>query len=304
MARRSRRLLLGGVVVAAVLLLGRGLGLLQSPTGRVQPRLPPVGEPQPAPGAAASGERGGGAGGEAARPGPPEPTASAAAGIDDDRLQSALSGARAALQDGRLGAGLLALDNLLGSALSPPQVQRVAAARQQLEAAVASACAALPAELLRGEVLAARRRLAALLQPLHPAVIEALRAMTTARHWPDLVPSACPDVYVPPPAPLPRDRLVRTLRAGSELQARVVDATPREVTLRVVAKDGVTFPSFRVVDVEPLQVTAAEAAEQGLAALAAGDGMLARLWLCCALGDDAAAAPPRAQELQALLRPR
>jgi hypothetical protein len=308
MGRRSRRLLLGGVVVAAALLLGRGLGWLQSPTGRVHTDLPPAGEPEVPPVAAAVGTDRGPAGvGNADANGSHLIGAVASVpashfGIDDDRMQSALSGARAALADGRLGGGLLALDALLGSPLSPTQVQTVQAARQQLEQATAAACDALRQQLQAGQVLAARSGLRALQSPAHPAVLAVLRALTTAQHWPDLVPSTCPDGYVPPPAALPRDRLVRTLRAGSELQARVVDATAAEVTLRVVARDGVTFPSFRVVDVEPLQATPAEAAEQGFAALAAGDGALARLWLCCALGQDAAAAGPRAMELQELLR--
>ena len=263
MGRRSRRLLFGGALVGAILLLGRGLGLL--PTAPISP--PPAGT---APKAAAP------------TPAPP-PVGGQTPGIDEDRLQRALSGGRAALLDGRLGGGFLDLDELLGSELSPGQRAAVESSRQQLELALAASCGELAQQLQGGRLLRARAILGALLQRPHVAVTAALAALAQQHGWPALAADAAGDDYVPEPVALPAGRAVRAQHRGQEVEAPVVDATPAEVTLRLHGQGGVTFPSLPVVQVEPLQPTAGEAAELGLAALRARDGLMARLWLCFAI---------------------
>jgi hypothetical protein len=100
---------------------------------------------------------------------------------------------------------------------------------------------------------------------------------------------------------LPRDRAVRVHLADGTAMGRIVAARSDQVTVRVETPRGVTFPTVPVVACEPLQPTPAEAVEQALAALQAGDALLARLWACCARlrGGDASA---RARRLEEILR--
>jgi len=102
-------------------------------------------------------------------------------------------------------------------------------------------------------------------------------------------------------APLPRDRVVRALLADGPATGRVVDGRSDQVTLRMETPHGVTFPTLAVTACEPVDPSAAEAVELALAALQAGQPLLARLWLCCA-GLRGDITSPRAARLQEILR--
>ncbi|GAB4153599.1 MAG: hypothetical protein Fur0037_22400 [Planctomycetota bacterium] len=267
MGRRKRRTAIALGAAGLVVLLGRGLGWLDG----AEADLPP------SPGASAgplAADRGRAAGAS-------QPDSPSAEGVDEDRLQAALSLARAAPADGRLGAALSVLDGLEG--LSSTQARAVEAARGELRGALAAAVEVLERAVAEGEILEAARLLRALLDPPHRAVEEALQGLAARRGWPDLSARAPPGRFVVPAMPLPEGRLVRIGTGAGRYSARVADATLAEVTVRRIGPDGVTYPSYAVSDVEPVDASGDEAVESGLAALAAGRSALARLWLCRAL---------------------
>lgn len=182
---------------------------------------------------------------------------------------------RAALRDRFR--GLLAI---LGSG-SP---EEAVAARQQAEALDLSdeerselerVCGALEIRLQgeiertlglarRGDVLAARSAIDALVPVLEPQLRERLPVLE------DLGETTS----------LPRDLRVRYRAADGTVGAGViVRATAREVSLRVTRDDGVVYPTLAVTAIEPALSTADHARTLARAALAADDPWLARLWL-------------------------
>jgi hypothetical protein len=106
----------------------------------------------------------------------------------------------------------------------------------------------------------------------------------------------------PMPAPLGRERMVRAMLPDGEVLGVVVDSRSDRVTLRVESERGLYFPTVGLWAVEPNDVQGGEAAELGFAALHAGDPLLARLWLNCALARALAEPSARTERLASLLR--
>jgi hypothetical protein len=308
------------LLALALYVLGRGLGLLSSTNGDGGPRDPtgastpprqeavaaspmPPAAPRTATDMPAAPPGSGPADGQrVASPAPPAgspaPPAFEPAGVDD-RSTSLLSLARSALEAGRPGTALATLAEVERLHLGPKQREQARTLMHLAQAGLEVETAALMTDVRCGRILAARHRLAELVHDRVAAVTAAVDAAVRAAGWPAVTSAARQGAYVPKAAPLARERLVRTFRDGIELQARVVDARPHEVTLKVVEGRAMTFPSFPVTRIEPVEATAAEAVELGLAALAAGDVPLARLWLCAAVASGAAG--PRLAELRELL---
>ena len=301
------------LLIALLVLIGRGLGLLgdggeRQPTTLVESspaEAPPaahqtaaaaVGEPRQAPGAVPAGE-------PSSTP-RPQPKRVPGSGVERDRFASLLSLVSTRAEAGQLGHAIAAQRSLGSLPLDAAQLTAFDAATRQLETALAAACAKVEQGIAQGEVLQACDAMRQLLpdgEPyVHPVLAESLRRLglgeglqrvpaQTGRPWPT-------------PVPLARDRNVR-VRAGTVFQlARVVDSGADRVTLRVQGEQGVTFPTMATVACEPVDATAAEATEMGFAALQIGDGLLARMWLAAASRRSKEAPTVRAELLADLLR--
>ncbi|MCA8949026.1 MAG: hypothetical protein KDE27_05955, partial [Planctomycetes bacterium] len=152
-----------------------------------------------------------------------------------------------------------------------------------------------------GEVLAAHAAATAGLDD-PPFRRELERALTDAGAAgdPTASPTADPSVW-PLPERLPRERAVRVRLASGAAEGAIVDAGAERVTVRVRSDRGLTFPTVELTACEPIDPTAAEAAELGFAALHAGDPLLARLWLACAQSRIPPSGSQRAARLRELL---
>lgn len=258
------------------------------PARRTPPRPdgetpPPAIEPPPAP------------------PAPGESTPPAASGVDTDRFASLLSLVSMRQERGELGGALAVLQRTAALPLDAAQQQQVRAASEQVRAAVEVACDELRREVAAGAVLAAAARCRALLQDGADQLLPMLAARL---ELPGGELGRLPERNGPPwPIAVPpaRDRQLRTQLAHGPVTGRVVDGRSDQATLRVETEHGVTFPTVAIAACEPVDPTADEAVEAGLAALQAGDALLARLWLCCARLRGPAASP-RAARLQEILQ--
>jgi hypothetical protein len=223
-------------------------------------------------------------------------------GVEADRFASLLSLVSARRQQGELGGALAALQRALTLPLNTTQRHTIEATTHDVRAALDEACRQVLAALGAGDVLAARERCRLLLaegaESAGPALATALQVPAGSL---DRVPERGA-VPWPIAAPLPRDRVVRTQLPTGATTGRVVDGRSDQVTLRIETAHGVTFPTLAVTACEPVDPTADEAVELGLAALQAGDGLLARLWLCCARLRGAADVSPRGRRLQEILQ--
>jgi hypothetical protein len=307
-------------LIALLVLIGRGLGLLgeggEKENARVAdtgaaatPQAGSTGEPSRAPDPATAGGEprhvpGAAPAAEPIVPPRQEPTRVAGPGVERDRFASLLSLVSARTSAGELGNAIAAQRSLGSLPLDAAQLAAFDASTRQLETALAAACNKVTQCLAQGQALEgcdAMRRLLPEGEPyVHPVLAECVRRLglgegllrlpvQTGRPWPT-------------PAPLSRDRNVR-VRLGTALQlARVVDSRSDQVTLRVPGEQGVTFPTMPAVVCEPVDPTAAEATEMGFAALHAGDGLLARMWLAAASLRSKEARTERGQQLAELLR--
>jgi hypothetical protein len=233
---------------------------------------------------------------------PAAATPAAEAGIDRDRFASLLSLVAARRQQGELGGALAVLQRTGSLPLDVAQRQVVQNSTQEVQGEVEVACGEIRTALAAGEVLAANARCRTLLAEGADIVGPALAA---GLDLPPLPLQRSPERTAQPwpiAASLPRDRIVRARLAEGPVTGRVVDGRSDQVTLRIETPHGVTFPTLPVVRCEPVGPTADEAVELSLAALQAGDALLARLWLSCADLRGDLAASPRAQRLQEILR--
>jgi len=318
--RRLRPRLWFVLVVALLVLIGRGFGLLgeggEKPSARLadngatatpQPGsgsetslasspATPGGEPRPVPGAAPAGEL--------IAPPRREPSRVPGAGVERDRFASLLSLVSTRTEAGQLGNAIAAQRSLGSLPLDAGQIAAFDAAAQQLETALVAACTKVAQGISQGQVLEACDAMRQLLPDgdpyVHPVLAESLGRLGLGE-GPLRVPAQTGRPW-PTPAPLSRDRNVR-VRVGAGFQlARVVDSRSDQVTLRVGSDQGVTFPTMPAVACEPVDPTPAEAAEMGFAALHARDGLLARMWLAAASLRSKEARTARAEQLADLLR--
>ncbi len=300
--RRNSVLAVGAV--ALLLLLGRGVGLWPSP-GAPTPLpgpgpevgMPPPGTTEPpadGPGTPDAVLAGAGAAPVVEGPAAPAPVPPPVAPAGEDRRRSLRAAVTGALQAHRLGEAQATLRRLAAEDEAGAELLRA-----DFAAALATAVERLRADFAAGEALAARTRLWDLLADDDGTVRSGLAA--AAAGWPEFS-AALPAGYVPPAQPLPRGTAVRVPRRDGWRQAPVVDARGHEVTVRLQDDAGLTFPSFPVVEVVPVKPTATLCAELGLAAVHAGDGLLARAWLASGLALAGESLPPRLRELQELLR--
>lgn len=271
--RRSRRL--GLVVVAGILwLIGRGLGLFggapaPEPGGAAGAAAPP-------PESAALAEATDSPAEPASAASAPTPALAAGTGLEPDRFASLLSAVAARTEAGQFGRALATLQHLGGLPLDAAQHAVVARSRSAVDAALVAAGAGVRALLAESRALAARDAIAALVGDGPEATRRA--AMTTAGLDPGwLAPAAPSDRMLPLPRPLPRGRQVR-LRGDDPAMATVVDGRADQVTVRIETAAGQTFPTLAVTACEPVGASRDEAIELALAALHAGDPLLARLW--------------------------
>jgi hypothetical protein len=236
---------------------------------------------------------------------PPQPAvavADAAPAIDSDRFASFLALLQARLHEGRCGSAMLVLDHLRSLPLDAPQRTALAGRAADVEAELAAAGARVLQLLQRGEVLAAKAAVLAMLAEgahlVEPLLVQALAPFGVAGD----VRAAAVRGATPWPVPiaLPRERQVRFVAEGRQATGAIVDSRTDRVTLRVDTAGGVTFPTVPMVACEPVAVTAAEAIELGFAALQARDPVLARLWLVAAV-QRGAPNDGRRQRLAALL---
>lgn len=335
--RRAARPVVVAALVVAAILVGRGFGVLLSDPGRPAPQDVPaeasvavaapaaaglavaaaraaasdapratvesgdrrdVGsapDPRPVPGPEPEARPTGSADGAA----PPRP-----APLEADRFASLLAMVEARTVEGRFGRALAAAEHLRTQALDADQAAVVAVAAGAVERRLAEAARGAVDALRGGAVLEARRRLDALLADESARVLERI-GPTLAAAGLQADPRAMPargERPWPLPARMPRQRLVRVDRGTEAVVGRVVDARSDQVTLRVETPRGVTFPTVAAAACEPVDATGPEAVEMGLAALHAGEPLLARLWLAAARLRGAAADLPRLVVLGELLR--
>lgn len=311
---RSTRLVLAGLLI--LLLVGRGFGIVgrgeqgpaphdpHAPAGapvapvevadRKEPREPDAGQGV----ARAADDREHGLGAASAAPlaesaspaaAPPAslPATAVADGspsFDADRFASRLSLLQAATSDGRVGLAVATLAELRELSLDGAQQAALALPAEQLAAVVAACCTQLVEQLARGDVFGAQSALERLASDAEDQVAPLLhQALAFAGVDVALLSShRRDDGALPIARPLPRGRAVHVRRGGERLVARVADSRSDEATVRLEQSGRVAYPTVPVVTLEPVDVTADEAAEMGLAALQAGDVRLARLWLACA----------------------
>ncbi len=319
--RRSRAVLV--LVAIACVLAGRGLGWFggggeaapatSPPAGPephevvvapvvvpLDPAPTPVGEPASVATASVATAPAAPASESAATMPAPMPAPPAAAGIDSDRFASLLSLVAARQQQGELGGALAALQRALVLPLDATQRETVQARADEVRAALDRACEQIANAVGTGDVLAAHSSAQKLLaegaELARPALAASLHCAAESL---DRVPERGAMPW-PIAAPLARDRVVRVRLAAGPATGRVVDGRSDQVTLRVETEHGVTFPTLAVTVCEPVDASAAEAVELALAALQAGEPLLARLWLCCAnqRGDTVS---PRLRRLQEIL---
>jgi hypothetical protein len=203
--------------------------------------------------------------------------------IDDDRFASSLSLVVARTADGRLGSAFSALHHLRSLALDSAQLTALAEPSQQLENALAEACARVLQGLCRGAVLRTRDDVGRLLVDdarVLPLLSDALRIAGLAVDL--LRPATAAERPAPIPVPLSRNREVRVQWQDQLHAARIVDSRSDQVTVRVQTAKGQAFPTVPVVACEPVEPSATVAVEMGFAALQANDVMTARLWLAVA----------------------
>lgn len=315
--RRSRSAIVVAVVV--VVLSGRRLGWFGG-GGAAAPAPVPIGTSPavtPAPVADAPSSTApnavtaasGADGPPAAAPSAPAPAAPAPAAevppgtgtVDGDRFASLLSLVSARREQGELGGALAALRRAEALPLDAGQRATVQRSTGELRADLDAAARLVAAQLTEGQVLAAHDRCRVLLTDgadLVAPVLARQLAFTDAAV--DRLPARGALPW-PIPQPLARDRIVRARLAAGEVTGRVVDGRSDQVTLRVEAGNGVTFPTLPVTACEPVGPTADEACEQALAALQGGDALLARLWLACARLRGGSAASARAGRLREIL---
>jgi len=242
--------------------------------------------------------------------GTPVPSAPAGEANDgaalDDRGNARRAIAQSALASDRIGDALATIERLAADRGEAAVVEL----RRDAARALAAAAARLRDLLAAGDVAGAEVLLHKVLQPRSAAAAAAVTAVCTERGWPPLAATDAITADAAALAALPaaaldlRDRAVRLPAAAGDsapLRTRVVAQGEAGVTLRVVGKDGVTFPTVPPWRVAPEPVTAAEATELGLAAAAGGAIASARLWCACALtlGGEPS---PRLQQLRAALR--
>jgi hypothetical protein len=235
---------------------------------------------------------------------PAAESAPKAPAVDGDRFATIVALVETGAAEGRFDSAFAALEHLRGLPLDPEQRAAVARSGKQLDEGFAAACAAIRAQLERGEVLAAHdaaKRLLGEHGDLVGAALRQAKAPFAAAGDVAAVPPRDGAMW-PQPKALATDRLVRARLGDGIVAGRVVDSRSDEVTLRVEREQAVTYPTVRVVQCEPSAATPEEAVEMGLAALHAGDGLLARLWLAAARSRGAEALTPRAARLAELLR--
>jgi hypothetical protein len=276
------------VLVAALLLFGRGLGWLPGRNADAAEDAAKASPTSPTP-------RGTGANQPAATV-----DNTGASGIGIDGLHSQLSVVRAAAQQRDFVDGFAALAQLQGLPLAAADAQLVAEHGTLLRSALKAATAPIVAAVSAGLVPAAQRDLLALLGGNAAAMAPEVRAQLPPQ-WGDVLRNDVP-AGLPAPQPLPSGRTVRARCLDEDVVGRLVEVRPQEVTLRLVQGAGVTFPSVPVTAVAPIDATPAEATEMALAAAAAGQGMLARLWVAFALQAGVPAPGSRLAEVAAQLR--
>lgn len=254
---------------------------------------------------------------EAAPPAAPDPVPAAAppaaapvdatpdAAVDPDRFGLEVSLLRTRTEAHHLGGALQVLHELRALPLDAVQTAALQAAADDFETALAAAAADVVKALVDGRVLAAAAAVHDVLtdDPGHAESVFA-QALAPGGVGPGLR-SLPADDGAPWPVPraLRKGRDVRVVLDGSTVRGQVVDGNAERVTLRVVDARGVTFPSLARIACEPIDPSGEEALEMAFAALHARDGVLARLWLCCAnLRELPAAATERRAMLQQLLR--
>ncbi|MBL8750834.1 MAG: hypothetical protein JNK78_16860 [Planctomycetes bacterium] len=229
-------------------------------------------------------------------------------GIDADRFASLLSLVRVRCSEDRFGEALVAVEQARALPLNPEQRTALQQANLAAADALRTALQRTVALVREGAVLEARRTLSTILaDAAAPVRAEVGSSLMLAENAPDQALQALDRAANPRAAPAPtarplaRDRRVRTRWNGVDVVARVADSRSDEVTLRIEEGQGVTFPTVPVVACDPVEPTAAEAVEMGFAALHAGDALLARLWLSCAM-QRGARDEDRAKRLAEVLR--
>src|SRR5262245_30405825 len=205
----------------------------------------------------------------------------------DDRGNARRAIVQTALASDRIGDALAAIERLAADRGEAA----VADLRRDAARALAAAGTRLCELFAAGDVLGAEQLLGKMLQPRSAAAAAAVTTLCTERGWPQLAAEGV-TTHADELAALPRgeldlrDRAVSIPAAAADaapLRTRVVAQGDAGVTLRVVGKDGVTFPTVAPWRVAPETVTAAEATELGLSAAAAGAIASARLWCACAV---------------------
>jgi len=266
-------LVVGGLLV----LIGRGLGLFghdAKPQGATESAALPPASPPPAP---------------AVEPAPPEGPrpavqSASAAGIDADRFASvrALIAHRTAA--GMFGEAQASLQGLRAQPLDAAQLAAVAELEASLAQALGDAGRTWAQALGEGRVLGVHAHLVALRgagnTTEEDSVVAALAGAGVAMAW--RKEPAATDETLPIARALPRGAAVRFLHQGRLGNGFVVDASTDRVTVRQQDAAGQSFPTVPRTAVEKVGGSRDDAVEAGLAALHAGDVLLARLWLAAA----------------------
>jgi len=296
---RARKLLLLFTLVLLLIALGRGLGLFATKGGggsRADVANPPADHGTATPGADVAQAVVGAPAVEPAPERPPQPVMP----VDLDRTGAQFSLIEHLLGNGEVARAAVLLERLEREA-APVVLAAAAHCRGDVLAAARRECAALVAELRGGAVFAARERLRRLVAGESAIVDRELDGAIRACGWPRLRNGGAGSGQAPPPEPRLRDRTVRTTLANGAVTARVVGADAGSVTLRVVDRAGVRFPTVPLVQCEVVDASAADAAELALCALHANDEPLARLWVCHALARCPGEPPARLATVRALL---
>ncbi|MEM7202957.1 MAG: hypothetical protein AAF628_22045 [Planctomycetota bacterium] len=222
----------------------------------------------------------------------PAPIADAGAGAISeaaarDQFGGLLAAVEGAVAAGRLGVACTALTEADAAPSMPAEWRtRCDAAQAKVDAALRERADQLGALVQGGRVLEAATLLATLRESPHERVEAELTRLVRERQWLPFTQSVDDAGRPAAPAALAEGREVRVVHDGDwargEVLAAAAGADPDEVAVRLRLEGGVKFCFVPRRDVEPIEPSASEAADQAAAALRADAPTLAALWLAVA----------------------
>ena len=210
---------------------------------------------------------------------------------DIDRRLGRLHKAERALETGRIGDALDALERLHREGMLDSMLPRFAELRTRARRNLSQALKTMSKQIRTGQVLRARRLLQKVIEPEVALVQKAVQALCRENGWP--APRGALDALKPALAVATRPAFsggerVQLPADGEGWRAAVVHGVKgSRLTLRIAHEGGgVRFPAVDQLAVEIVNANSRQALAQARHAASTKNSELARLWLCCCLSND------------------